>query len=185
MDIGTFMTAVLTIVTLLGNVAFIALLLSRFVARGMFDMIIGVLGKHAMLYAFLISLGSLVGSLVYSEVVGYPACILCWIQRIFMYPLPFMFALALKRHETVVTPYAFVLAGVGALVALYQWVKDVLLLYGGVTIGCPAVAGLPSCDRIYVNEYGYVTIPMIALNAFIWIMVVLYASGKARTQVAS
>jgi hypothetical protein len=45
---------------------------------------------------------------------------------------------------------------------------------------CPAVSALPSCDRIYVLEFGYITIPMIALNAFVLLVIVLYAALRQK-----
>ena len=134
------------------------------------------LAKWGLELGFAISFASTVGSLIYSEVAGFAACILCWIQRIFMYPLPFLFGLALWKKDKGVAPYALLLALVGGAVALYQWVKDMLALYGNVSLACPEVAGLPSCAKIYVLEYGYITIPMIALNAFIWLALITFAA---------
>ncbi len=121
---------------------------------------------------------STIGSLIYSEVVGFPACILCWIQRIFMYPQMFVFGLAVWRRERSIAPYMLTLSLIGAAVALYQWVKDMFLVYSHTTLPCIEVAGLPSCDKIYVLELGYITIPMIALNAFILLSIVMWGSMR-------
>jgi len=176
MEFSILFTKTLGIFTLLGNVAFVLLLVLHVTAKPLFKKITEWVGEHVLLLGFFLSAAATVGSLVYSEVVGYPACILCWIQRIFMYPLPFLFGLALVRRDRSVVPYALLLAVVGGLVALYQWAKDMLALYSNVTVPCPAVSDLPSCDRIYVLEFGYITIAMIALNAFLLIAAVLYMS---------
>ncbi|OGZ04723.1 MAG: hypothetical protein A2845_05420 [Candidatus Lloydbacteria bacterium RIFCSPHIGHO2_01_FULL_49_22] len=138
--------------------------------------------RNALCLGLLVSAASTIGSLLYSEVVGFPACILCWTQRIFMYPLMFLFALALVRKEKHIIPYAFMLSVIGALVAAYQWVKDMLLVYSHVTIPCPAVTSLPSCDKIYVLEYGYITIPMFSLNAFVLIAILTYAAMRIQKE---
>lgn len=178
MDFGTLFTKVLAIFTLEGNVLFVLLLIAHVVAKPLFRKVMHWIGEHALPLGLFLSASSTIGSLIYSQVVGYPACILCWIQRIFMYPQMFLFGLAYFRKDRSIIPYALLLTILGGAVALYQWIKDMLALYGdgSVSLGCPVVAGLPSCDRIYVLEFGYITIPMIALNAFILIAVVLYAS---------
>ena len=176
MDYTTLFTNLLAIVTLLGNLAAFGLLLFFLIRRSIYDRLMDFLAKWGLELGFAISFASTVGSLIYSEVAGFAACILCWIQRIFMYPLPFLFGLALWKKDKGVAPYALLLALVGGAVALYQWVKDMLALYGNVSLACPEVAGLPSCDKIYVLEYGYITIPMIALNAFIWLALITFAA---------
>lgn len=178
MEFSILFTKTLGIFTLLGNVALVLLLVVHVAAKPLFKKITEWVGEHVLLLGFLLSAGATVGSLVYSEVVGYPACILCWIQRIFMYPLPFLFGLALVRRDRSVVPYALLLAVTGGIVAAYQWTKDMLALYSNVTVPCPAVSDLPSCDRIYVLEFGYITIAMIALNAFLLIAAVLYMSAR-------
>lgn len=180
MEFSTFFTKTLVIVTLLGNVVFVLLLVAHAVLRPQFKKAMLWMGEHALLLGFLVSAAATIGSLLYSEVVGYPACILCWVQRIFMYPLPLLFGLALYRKDRAIIPYALLLTLIGGAVALYQWVKDMLALYSSVSIPCPAVSALPSCDRIYVLEFGYITIPMIALNAFLLIAIVLYAAMRYR-----
>lgn len=181
MDTGFLFTKALAIFTLLGNAFTLALLLAFFIARPMYEAIMRFMGRHALTLGFLLTTSSTLGSIAYSEIVGFPACILCWIQRIFMYPMMFLFGLALFRKEKYIMPYAMLLSLLGGGVALYQWGKDMFALYGGLTLPCPAVSALPSCDKIYVLEYGYITIPMIALNAFILIVIVLYAGLRKGT----
>jgi disulfide bond formation protein DsbB len=183
MALGETMTTVLAAVTLIGNVGSIALFASRLFARSTFKSAMILIARWALPLGFLLTFGSLVGSLVYSEVVGFPACILCWMNRIFMYPMPFLFGLAYWRKESTIFPYTFFLSLIGVGIAGYQWGKEMLLTYGGVSLPCPAVAGLPPCDRLYVFEYGYVTIAMIALNAFIWTAIVSWAGLRYRQAV--
>jgi disulfide bond formation protein DsbB len=176
MELSFFFTKTLAVFTLLGNVLFVLLLIMHVAWKPLFKRIMEWMREHVLLLGFLLSAGATVGSIIYSEVVGFPACILCWIQRIFMYPLPALFGLALVRRDRSIIPYALLLTLIGGMVALYQWTKDMLALYSSVTMPCPAVSALPSCDRIYVLEFGYITIPMIALNAFVLIALVLYAA---------
>lgn len=180
MDTSLLFTKILAYLTLGGNVLTIALLLLFVFARPIYRRVMSAIGARALFIGLFVTASATIGSLVYSEVVGYPACILCWIQRIFMYPQMFLFALALWRREYAVLPYVMLLALLGGGVATYHWTKDMLALFTHVTIPCPAVSALPSCDKIFVQEFGYITIPMIALNAFILIAIVAYAGMRAK-----
>lgn len=182
MDFGMLFTKTLAIFTIGGNLLFVLLLIAHVIARPLFQKVMEWTNVHALALGLFFSASSTIGSLIYSQVVGYPACILCWIQRIFMYPQMFLFGLAVWRKDRSIIPYALLLTLIGGAVALYQWVKDMLALYGdpSFSLGCPVVAGLPSCDRIYVLEFGYITIPMIALNAFLLIAVVLYSTIRRK-----
>ncbi len=178
MDIPYLFTAVLAIFTLIGNVLTLSYLALWAVLPHHADRVSDMLARFVHPLVAFLAASSTIGSLIYSEVVGFPACILCWIQRIFMYPLMFMFGLSWWRKDDGVVRYGLLLSLLGGFVALYQWAKDMLALYSDVNIPCPAISDLPSCDRIYVLEYGYITIPMIALNAFALIVIVLLAKRR-------
>lgn len=180
MDLGTLFTKAIAISTLFGNAFILAFILAFFLARPMQKMILRFMGKYALELGLFLSAASTIGSLLYSEVVGFPACILCWTQRIFMYPLMFLLGLALVRKDKNIMPYVIFLSFIGGAVGLYHWAKDMLLSYTHVTIPCPAVSSLPSCDKIFVLEYGYITISMFSLNAFVLIGMVMYAGMRSR-----
>lgn len=174
MDIGNFFTTILTIGTLIGNILVVLFLFSSVFAKEVFRKVSGFMSEHALRFGFLVAFAATFGSLIYAQVTGYPACILCWIQRIFMYPEAALFGLALWKNDRGVLPYALFLAVLGGAVALYNWVKDMLAMYTNISLECPVVPGLPSCDRIYVSGFGYITIAMFALNAFIFIGLISY-----------
>ncbi len=180
MDIATVFTRVLVFGTLLGNIFVVILLVAHVLFKPQFKKIMQYVGDRAIPLGFFLATAATVGSFLYGIVTGYPACILCWMQRIFMYPLMFLFALAWWRKDRSIIPYALLLALIGGAIALYQWVKDMLALYTHIALGCPVVPGLPSCDRMYVLELGYITIPMIALNVFLLIIIVLYAAIRSK-----
>ena len=184
MEIGLLFTKLLAFATLVGNLLTLGLLIFFLIRRSIFDRVMNWLGERAIIIGLFLSSASTIGSIIYSEVVGFPACILCWIQRIFMYPQMFLFGLALWRRERSIAPYMLLFSTLGILVALYQWVKDMFLVYGGVNVPCPAVTGLPSCDKIYVLEMGYITIPMISLNAFILLAIVMWAGLRRKTRLS-
>jgi disulfide bond formation protein DsbB len=177
MEFGPIFTKANALATLAGNLGLVGLLLFWIVRRSIFQGIVNWLGERAFSLAIAISSLSIVGSLLYSQVVGFPACTLCWIQRAFMYPIPFVLALGIwaQRKPRVILLWALVLSLAGGVVALYHWVKDMLLWYAHMSAPCPAITGVPACDRIYVLEFNYITIAMFALNAFAWIALVCWA----------
>ncbi|KKU78682.1 MAG: putative disulfide formation protein [Parcubacteria group bacterium GW2011_GWA2_47_7] len=180
MELGSLFTKVIALGTLFEDVLLIALLLLYLMRNPIATMLYRWSARHALILGFLMSASATIGSLLYSEVVGFPACILCWTQRIFMYPMMFLFALAFYRKDGNIFVYTLLLSLIGGSVALYQWIKDMLASYSHTTLPCPAVSDLPSCDKIFVFEYGYITIPMFALTAFIVIALVSYFAIRSR-----
>lgn len=176
MDIGILFTKALAFTTLVGNVLILVTLVGHGLFKEQFKKLMSYLSEQALPIGFFLSASATLGSIFYTAVVGYPACILCWTQRIFMYPMMFLFALAWWKRDRSIIPYALMLSLFGGAVALYQWTKDMLALYTHISLSCPVVPGVPSCDRIYVLEFGYITIPMFALNIFILIAMVMYTS---------
>jgi len=123
--------------------------------------IMELLGKNAVLYAGVAALLSTLGSLFYSNVAGFAPCALCWIQRIFMYPLVIMTGVALAKKDHQIIDYILSLSVVGFLVALYHNYMN----YGGVSALCQILSTDVSCVKRYVFEFGYITIPVMSLTA--------------------
>ena len=125
--------------------------------------------------ATLIALCALFGSMIYSVVTGFAPCALCLTSRALMgfivliLPIP----LFLKGKEQVVLLWGKIFATLGILVSLYQYTLQWLALTG-THLPCPAIEGLPSCDRIYFIEFGFITIPFVAISAFTLILVLLF-----------
>lgn len=114
------------------------------------------------------------GSLYFSEVVGFIPCTLCWYQRIAMYPLAIVLPIAAARGDLAIRPYAAVLAAIGAVIAAYHALLQRLpgLPSGACSLDAP-------CSSIWVERFGVVTIPVMALIGFVSILVLLWIAGKA------
>lgn len=112
---------------------------------------------------------STLGSLFFSEIMLFPPCILCWYQRIFLFPLVFIFATGLFSCDKSVVRYGLPLAAAGWLVALYH-----NLLYSGIIPKSiqPCSRGV-SCTENYIDLFGFLTIPMLSLLAFSAILALL------------
>lgn len=151
------------------HVGIVAIVLAATLFREQSRPLLSWLGKHALWLILFVTLGSVVGSLIYSEVVGYPACSLCWWGRIFLYPQLVIVGVALwkKRHD--VDVYLWPLTVLGAIVALY----NVYIQYGGKEFFACASTEV-SCAQRFVFEFGYITIPMMALTSFALIALLLW-----------
>ena len=105
---------------------------------------------------------STLGSLFFSYVVGFAPCVLCWYQRIFLFPLVILLAMGLFPFDKSVIKYALPLAIAGWLTALYH-----NLLYSGIIPESiqPCSQGV-SCTEKYIDLFGFITIPMLSLLSF-------------------
>lgn len=118
--------------------------------------------KNGILLAFFTALAATLLSLYYSEIAGFVPCVLCWWQRIFIYPQVLLLALAIYKKENSIVDYALLLTFVGGLIALYH----TYISYGGAAF-LPCGADGISCTRRYVYEFGYITIPLMSLTSFL------------------
>ena len=125
----------------------------------------------ALLFAcWLLASIATLGSLFFSEVMGLPPCVLCWWQRVFMYPLVVIFLVGLFSFDRTVVRYALPLAALGWLTAFYHY-----LVYSGyIPEGLQPCGQGPSCARINLELFGFVTIPLLSLAAFSVIIVLLF-----------
>ena len=57
------------------------------------------LNRNSMYIALVAAWIAMCGSLYFSEVAGYVPCLLCWYQRILMYPLALFIAIGLLRRD--------------------------------------------------------------------------------------
>lgn len=123
-----------------------------------------------MLFAsWLIALVSLMGSMFFSEIMKFPPCVLCWYQRIMMYPLVIVLIAGMFPLDKRVLRYSLPFAILGWIVALYHN----LLHYGIVPESAsPCVQGVP-CSTVYINWLGFITIPMLSFISFSTIVVLL------------
>jgi disulfide bond formation protein DsbB len=112
--------------------------------------------------AFVVSATATAGSLFFSEVAHFVPCELCWYQRICMYPLSLLTLLIAVHGDYRVARYLLPLPVVGAGVSIFH-----LLVENHVVAtprGCQIGAG---CTVKWINEFGYMTIPTLALTAFV------------------
>ncbi len=104
-----------------------------------------------------------IGSLFFSEVMELPPCVLCWYQRIAMYPLVLIIGVGIVRRDTNLKVYALPLCLIGLGIAAYHN----LLYYGIIPESItPCTAGV-SCTSRQIEWLGFITIPFLALMSFV------------------
>jgi len=96
-------------------------------------------------------------------------CVLCWYQRIFLFPLVLVLAIGLFPFDKRAVKYALPLAIAGWLTAVYH-----NLLFAGIIPENiqPCSRGV-SCTEEYISIFGILTIPMLSLLSFTAITVLL------------
>jgi disulfide bond formation protein DsbB len=130
--------------------------------------------KYTFLFGFIVAFGAVFVSLFYSEIVGFPPCELCWIQRIFLYPQLILFGMELYKRDRSIVDFSIVFAVLGSLVSIYH----IYIESGGSSsLGCatltPENMNEVSCAIRYVYEFGYITIPIMSLTLSLFIIAIL------------
>ncbi len=125
---------------------------------------------------WLLAVVSTVGSLFFSEVMDYVPCVLCWYQRIPMYALAVILGIALVTQDVNVVKYAQPLALIGVALAAFHC----LLYLGYVPKGIqPCSQDIP-CSEVKLQVWGFLTIPLMSLAAFLAIVVVLFLLKRSK-----
>jgi disulfide bond formation protein DsbB len=94
-----------------------------------------------------------------------------------MFPLALSLPLGIFRKESSFKPYGMLIAGLGAVISAYH----IMLQWGVISsadASCGAVGQSVSCNVVFVHAFGYITIPMMALTAFVAIFVLLAYQKK-------
>ncbi len=173
LSLGTVASDVLVVILFI-------LLLTPLQERGPGRKIAAFFGKNAILLSFLVGVASVVGSLFYSQIAHFPPCELCWIQRGLLYTQAVILFSALfarksehvRKYGNFVRKCCLVLSAIGFPISAYN---NYLQLGGGAIIPCSATG--PGCSYVYFIQYGYVTIPAMALTAFALILAFMLFKG--------
>jgi disulfide bond formation protein DsbB len=132
-----------------------------------FTDLLAVTSRHIALLAAYVAT---CGSLFFSEVLGWPPCELCWYQRICMYPLALILPIGILRRDRRLHLYVLPLALIGAPISLYHY----LLIKTDLFTPPQCTGGIP-CTVDYLDWFGVINIPFMALTAFLIIIVMMAA----------
>ncbi|MBW8458168.1 MAG: disulfide bond formation protein B [Thiobacillus sp.] len=119
--------------------------------------------------AWMVATVSTLGALFLGEVMGYTPCVLCWYQRIGMFPLVLILAAGLFPFDRGVVRYALPLALAGWLLAVFHWAVASGLVPESAT---PCSQGVP-CSVEQISWFGFLTLPLLSVLAFSAIIALL------------
>ena len=119
--------------------------------------------------SWVIAAASTLGALFFSEVMKLPPCVLCWYQRIFMFPLVLLLPIGLFPFDPKVVRYALPLALIGTGIAVFQMLLVAGVIPESVT---PCSRGVP-CSETQIEWFGFVSIPLLSALAFTLITLLL------------
>ena len=122
--------------------------------------------------ATMIAVGATFGSLYFSEIRNFVPCEYCWYQRIVMYPLALILLIATIRRDKNIIPYALSLSLSGLALSAYHYQ---LQLFPEQSSSCGLDA---SCTYRWIEVFGFVTIPLLALTSFAFISMILLVTPR-------
>lgn len=126
------------------------------------------IGTHGATVALGMIAASIVGSLFYSEVAGFSACIICWVIRGLLYPQIILLGTYVYKPRRWLMVASLVMSSLAAVASIYL----VYLQYGGqALVNCSAFASLGSCEVEYFRIFGYVTIATMTLTTTLALVV--------------
>ncbi|MBS4201597.1 disulfide bond formation protein B [Bacillus sp. FJAT-49732] len=129
-----------------------------------------------LLLAWVTSIIAMGGSLFLSERMGFIPCTLCWYQRILMYPLVIFLGIAFYRNDHGIYKYILPVSVIGIIVSSYHYaLQKIPSLHEFAT----CTSGVP-CSGQYINWFGFVTIPFLALIAFTIITIMMLMMMKRK-----
>lgn len=102
------------------------------------------------------------GSLFFSEVMKFPPCVLCWYQRIAMYPLVFVFLVGSFQGARATFWFATPIVFTGWVISLWHNLLHYKIVPESAS---PCMQGV-SCSAVYIQWLGFITIPMLSFVAF-------------------
>ncbi len=122
--------------------------------------------------AWLVAGASTLGALFFGEVMQLPPCVLCWYQRIFMFPLALILPLGLFPLDRKVLRYGLALAVPGWGFAAFHQLLVAEVIPESIK---PCTRGVP-CSETVIEWFGFLTIPLLSLVAFSIIIALLVAA---------
>ncbi|MEK4010157.1 disulfide oxidoreductase [Peribacillus sp. FSL M8-0224] len=137
--------------------------------------------ENLLFAAWAASIIAMFGSLYFSEIKQYEPCALCWYQRIIMYPFTIILGIAIIRKEYWISFYTMILSAIGAFISTYHYLIQKVPFFSDHTLAC----GRVPCTGQYINVFGFITIPFLALTAFIIIFICSYIIWTRSKEVAA
>lgn len=121
-----------------------------------------LLQKNILYIAFIQALVAMLGSIFASEIMHFPPCVLCWYQRVCLYPLVVILAVGIIRKNKEIYLYVLPLSIIGLLISIYHNLLYYKILPESVA---PCIQGI-SCTTKFIEWFGFITIPFLSFLSF-------------------
>ena len=131
--------------------------------------------KYSIYIAWITALSAMLGSLYFSEVLKLPPCVLCWYQRILMYPLVLMIPIGIITIDKKVYKYVLPMSIIGMAVAFYHYLLYTKLIPDTLA---PCSTGVSCTSRLIEWFNGVVNIPFLSMISFTVITLAMISYSK-------
>lgn len=118
------------------------------------------IARHSTLILRVVFVASVLGSLVYSEIYKFAPCILCWYQRLAIFPTALLLFTSSLSKSALLRLQVLVFSSIGFAIALFHRYIELFPSAGTGVCGTDGI----SCNTLYVMQFGYITIPMMSLT---------------------
>jgi disulfide bond formation protein DsbB len=132
------------------------------------------LARHGLYLALITAWVAMLGSLYFSEIRNFDPCVLCWYQRVLLYPLTLIIAIGILRRDPKVHTYILPLALICIPMSTYHQLLQRTSWFSEKSV---CRHGTP-CSALYINWLGFIDIPTLAL--FAALIITLATSAWAR-----
>jgi disulfide bond formation protein DsbB len=123
--------------------------------------------QYFLYSAWVVSITATLVSLYFSDIRGFIPCELCWFQRIFMYPLTLILGVATFQNDSGLRKIILPMSIIGGTISILHYLEQKVEGFAGIK---PCASGVP-CNSEYINWFGFITIPFLALMAFVLITI--------------
>jgi disulfide bond formation protein DsbB len=178
------MTTLFALLALTANLGVLAFAVIAIGARfsdslaGLRDRIWDGVGPIALPLAAMVGLTAMLGSLYYSEVVNLIPCTMCWYQRIAMYPLPVILAIAAWRNDRDIWHYVLPLAFIGAVLSIYHYQLEWFPSQGSGACSLLTPCNVPP----FARKFGFISLAYMALSGFLLIASLVWIGKQTAPQ---
>lgn len=120
------------------------------------------LRKNILYIAWTCALLATIGSLYFSEIQDFPPCVLCWYQRVAMFPLLIILTVGILIKDKRLHFYTLPVSIIGLIISVYHNLLYYKIIPESIS---PCVQGV-SCMTKYIEWFGFITIPLLSLLSF-------------------
>lgn len=136
--------------------------------------------NNALYLALIQAIVAFLGSMYFSNVMMLPPCVLCWYQRIAMFPLFITLIIGILRKDRNTWLFVMSPALIGWTISIYH----VLLYYKIIPDELAPCSTGVSCTTRYFEIFGFITIPFLAFSAFSIIIALMLVERRRVSQLA-